>query len=277
MKLILATTALFLLPTASALAQTPPPKNGTPAPAVSPFIVGGEEVKNISDAHWQVALVDGDDNRRSQFCGGTLIAAGWVLTAAHCVDNARVQNDPKRLDVIAATLNYATGGARSDVDKIFVHPKWRQTGTRFDFDAALLKLKTPVTSVQPIKVISPTGTLPEGPEVRVTGWGALSEGGSGSEKLMMVNVPVISNAVCNDPASYGGLVSAQMFCAGLRDGGLDSCQGDSGGPVMSTISGSKEVVGIVSWGFGCARRLKYGVYTRVTTVSQWASETMAGN
>ena len=277
MKLILATTALFLLPTASALAQTPPPRNGTPAPAVSPFIIGGVPVPNIADAHWQVALVDGDDNRRSQFCGGTLIAAGWVLTAAHCVDNPRVQKDPKRLDVIAETLNYTTGGVRSDVDKIFIHPKWGQTGTQYDFDAALLKLKTPVTSVQPINVISPTGTLPDGTEVRVTGWGALSEGGPGSAVLMQVNVPVISNAVCNDPASYGGLVSAQMFCAGLRDGGLDSCQGDSGGPVMSTISGSKEVVGIVSWGFGCARKLKYGVYTRVTTVSQWASETMAGN
>jgi secreted trypsin-like serine protease len=277
MKLILATTALFLLPTASALAQTPPPKNGTPAPRVSPFIPVSNLVPNISDAHWQVALVDGDDNRRSQFCGGTLIAAGWVLTAAQCVDNPKVQKDPKRLDVIAETLNYTTGGVRSDVDKIFIHPKWGQTGTQYDFDAALLKLKTPVTSVQPINVISPTGTLPDGTEVRVTGWGALSEGGPGSAVLMQVNVPVISNAVCNDPASYGGRVSAQMFCAGLRDGGLDSCQGDSGGPVMSTISGSKEVVGIVSWGFGCARRLKYGVYTRVTTVSQWVSETMAGN
>jgi trypsin len=71
-------------------------------------------------------------------------------------------------------------------------------------------------------------------------------------------------------------VSDQMFCAGAREGGLDSCQGDSGGPVVSNVSGTNQLVGVVSWGFGCARELKYGVYTRVTSVSQWVADTMAG-
>ena len=264
------TATLTLLSAVTAPAQDP-------APAVHPFIVGGRPVANISDAHWQVALVDGNDSSLFQFCGGSLVAPGWVLTAAHCVDNSMVAKDPKRLDVIAGTLTYKTGGARTDVDKIFVHPKWKQTGTELDFDATLLKLKTPVTVVAPIKLIAPNGTLPEGPTVRVTGWGAISEGGSVSEKLLFVDVPVISNAECNKPDAYDGRVTDQMFCAGVREGGLDSCQGDSGGPVMSTASGTQELVGIVSWGFGCARRLKPGVYTRVTTVSQWAADTMARN
>jgi secreted trypsin-like serine protease len=273
-RLVFAITGTFCLFSATtAQVQTTSP----PAPKVSPFIVGGVKVPNISVTHWQVALVDGDDSRISQFCGGTLVAPNWVLTAAHCVDNPRVQLDPKRLDVIAGTLKFKQGGQRTNVDKIFVHPKWKQTGTQYDFDAALLKLNTSVTLVLPIQPIPPAGTLPEGPTVRVSGWGAISEGGAGSDELLMVDVPVTSNAECNKPESYGGRVSAQMFCAGVREGGLDSCQGDSGGPVMSKASGTEQLVGIVSWGFGCAEALKYGVYTRVTTVSQWASDTIAGN
>jgi trypsin len=274
MKLASLTVALgamlALLPSSNVLAQTPP------APSVKPFIVGGQPENDIQKLHWQVALILGDDSNRDQFCGGTLIAPDWVLTAAHCVDSFMVQKNPKNVDVVAGTVRYDKDGERSDVEKIFVHPNWNNV--QFDFDAALLKLKTPIRSVKPIAFMAPTGTIADGTPLRVSGWGAVAESAPGSTQLLFVDVPVVNTAECNKPESYGGRITAQMFCAGLRDGGKDSCQGDSGGPLVSGLSPTgPELIGIVSWGEGCARRLKYGIYTRVNTVSQWVTDTMKGN
>jgi trypsin len=264
---------LGLLADMSALAQ---PQAQPRAPGVHPFIVGGRPAEP-NEVPWQVALVQGSGSSLFQFCGGSLVAPNWVLTAAHCVDNAMVAKDPKRLSVIAGTNDYRSGGTRAEVEKVIVNPKWGQTNTQYDFDATLLKLKTPVTVVAPIKIATASGLPPEGQRIRVTGWGAISESGPVSSVLLLADIPVVSNDDCNKPDAYDGRISAQMFCAGLREGGLDSCQGDSGGPVAFGPANDCQLVGIVSWGFGCARALKYGVYTRVTTISQWAADTMAGN
>lgn len=265
-RLSLATAAVLFVLSAPAVTQD------SSAPASNPLIVGGVPVPNITDTPWQVALVD--SGTRNQFCGGTLIAKKWVLTAAHCVDNFFVGSDPDRLDIVLGTLEFASGGEQIKVDKLFLHPDWNSSS--FDFDAALLELDAEATLGDPLEVIEPDGNLPVGPDVRVTGWGATSEGGPGSATLLMVDVPVVSNAVCNEPDSYDGQITAAMFCAGKRDGGLDACQGDSGGPVDTILNGEDRLVGIVSWGHGCARRLKYGVYTRVSSVSQWVKDTISG-
>ena len=120
-------------------------------PATNPLIVGGEPVPDIADTPWQVALVSGGA-ARNQFCGGSLVAETWVLTAAHCVDNFAVDMNPARLEVVAGTLEYASGGEQIGVTEILVHPNWNDD--TMDHDAALLRLASPATLGQPIELMA---------------------------------------------------------------------------------------------------------------------------
>jgi secreted trypsin-like serine protease len=221
-------------------------------------IVGGEPVL-IVDNPWQVALVRGfiAEPQRSQFCGGSIIGTDWVLTAAHCIRNTIVREDPSRVNVVVGTPQFFIGGERISVAAIHVHPQYNDLTNEFDF--ALLRVSRPVT----------TG----GTETLVTGWGAVSEGGPGSLDLLGAQVPIVSTAVCNRPESYNGDITANMICAGREAGGIDSCQGDSGGPLSATLNGRRVLIGVVSFGEGCARRLKFGVYARVPVAAQWIAST----
>jgi secreted trypsin-like serine protease len=231
---------------------------------MDPRIVGGQLV-SLADHPWQVALVRGYMTSRSQFCGGSLVAPGVVLTAAHCVDNAIVQNNPARLDIVAGTPVFEEGGERIKARAIFVHPQWDPTSS--DYDAAIVVLTGPSTMAAPIRV-DPQPVQPA-TEAWVTGWGAIREGGVGSPDLLGARVPVVDTTTCNQQESYNNAITPQMLCAGQREGGVDSCQGDSGGPLSAGAGPSARLIGIVSWGEGCARRLKYGVYTRVSSVAPW--------
>merc|ERR1712020_602505 len=109
----------------------------------------------------------------------------------------------------------------------------------------------------------------------VSGWGATSQGGSQAQVLMSV-VPGVSNAKCQQAYGESSITDA-MMCAGRDEGGIDSCQGDSGGPLTFT-SGTparEYIVGVVSWGYGCAVAGYPGVYARVTHVSDWINAELA--
>lgn len=233
---------------------------------LSPRVVGGVPTI-ISEHPWQVALIRsaGAEPSRQQFCGGSLVEADVVVTAAHCVDNPIVSLDAARLDVVAGTTSYVSGGERLKVEAIFVHPQW--DSTTMDNDIAVLKLATAARQGRPVTM----RTTPVAPGTRVTvsGWGATAEGAPGSTSLLMASFPVVDTATCNRPESYAGAITERMMCAGERDGGIDSCQGDSGGPLTDGDGPTAALVGVVSWGEGCARRLKYGVYTRLSAVAPW--------
>ncbi len=239
------------------------------------LIVGGKEV-SIKDFPWQVALVVASipDNAVAQFCGGAVVGETWILTAAHCVDRGTV---PDQLKVLIDTDDLSSQGTRMGVKRIIVHPAWRSSDNLNDI--ALLELSAGVTADH-IAVLSAAnaGTAPAPEEmVTVSGWGRVREVGPTSSRLRAVTIPVQSNEACNKPDSYDGAVSDSMFCAGQPTGGEDSCQGDSGGPAVSGSRGAARLVGIVSWGEGCARAKKYGVYTRLADFDDWIDDNLGSN
>lgn len=237
---------------------------------MDPRIVGGE-ITNIETYPWQVALVFHalPEPYRSLRCGGTIIDRHWVLTAAHCVDDNAAQ------DIVAQTTFYKYLGIRSDVAKIVVHPFWVR-GT-MENDIALVKITSEMAAQSIVKISQEAKDLPTGVNIYVTGWGAIFEGGPTSDVLRVANMPTVDRTTCNQPGSYNGKIKTSMMCAGLREGGLDSCQGDSGGPAVSMQGGKAVLVGVVSGGDGCARRLKYGVYTQVGHFAPWIQQTIAAN
>lgn len=236
-------------------------------------IVGGH-LTLINDNPWQIAMIRSAvaEPTRSQFCGGSIVRNGWILTAAHCVKNSIVREDPKRVEIIAGSSQYAIGGERLKVAAIHTHPKYNET--TMDNDFALLRLETPMTKGKVVPMADATTQVADDTNLCVTGWGATFEGGPGAIDLLGAEVPIVSTAVCNQPESYGGDILASMICAGKKEGGVDSCQGDSGGPATSMVRGRATLVGVVSWGEGCARRLKYGVYSKVSTAAEWIAKTL---
>jgi secreted trypsin-like serine protease len=240
---------------------------------LDPRIIGGSPA-DIKDAPWQVALVFGKykDPFRAQFCGGSVISNDWVVTAAHCVVNDSVNRTAANVAIVANTTFYNTGGDRIDVTEIRVHEKYDPQSN--DYDIALLKLASHPARLTPVGLPNSGDALPAGTNMIVTGWGALREGSPGTAYLISANIPVISNQTCNEAVSYNGAITDNMICAGLRSGGLDSCQGDSGGPAVALSGDAKLLVGIVSFGEGCARRDKYGVYTNVRIFRPWIDQQM---
>lgn len=243
----------------------------------SPSIIGGQEAQPGAWP-WMVALVlaSQTDAFQGQFCGGSLIAPNWVLSAGHCTYNADDSLlQPAQVDVVIGRHRLSSNdGQRVDVVKIIRHPGY-QHGASYDNDLALFQLATPVAAT-PLKFIDPQMPALEAASraVTVIGWG-IADNKEPSDALRQVEVPLVDLTTCR--LSYGvldGEVTDNMLCAGLKAGGKDSCQGDSGGPLMTfdnTTSTWKQV-GVVSWGQGCAEPNFYGIYTKISHYADWITQ-----
>lgn len=223
---------------------------------ITPSIVGGT-VAGATDNPFQVALLTKNiaNNFNAQFCGGMLYKSNYIITAAHCSDFVTAS----QVQVLTGTRNLDGTGVRRNVTRIVIHPSWAPS--TFNNDVAVWQLSTAATGIPLVSLA--TADPADGTSLLVTGWGALSEGGSFPIDLRKVTVPLANRTNCNDANSYNGQITTNMLCAGRDSGGIDSCQGDSGGP----LARGSVLTGIVSWGNGCARPNLFGVYTRISQSS----------
>ena len=204
------------------------------APRPSRIING--ETKEIETFPFQVSLMQGTFH----FCGGTLVNSRWVLTAAHCVVNRL----PVDVEILLGTAELQTGGTRYTVGAIRIHPDYQGGG---DFDIAMLRLDD--TLLLP-RVFLQTPDQPflsaPGDTATVIGWGQ-TESGTGSNRLLGVDLPIITNEECENIAGafFGGIGPATI-CAGGNRLDLGPCFGDSGGPLLVPYMGTWAEIGVVS-------------------------------
>ncbi|KAH8263932.1 hypothetical protein KR038_006084, partial [Drosophila bunnanda] len=218
-------------------------------------IVGGTAT-TITSFPWQVSL----QRSGSHSCGGSIYSAKIIVTAAHCLQSVSAS----ALKVRAGSSYWSSGGSLISVAAFRNHEGYNPS-TMVN-DIAVIRLSSSLSLSSSIKTIGLATSNPaNGAAASVSGWGTQSSGSSSiPTQLQYVNLKIVSQSQCaSSTYGYGSQIKSTMICA--YSSGKDSCQGDSGGPLVS----GGVLVGVVSWGYGCAYANYPGVYSDVAALRSW--------
>lgn len=207
------------------------------------------------------------------FCGGSLIDYKTVVTAAHCAKayGANIQ----------IKVGYDNSNRQAynllNVESVTSHPNYNSSTS--ENDIAVIKLKDYDSSqllspIEPIPLNDDDQLANDGwqGDIALYGTGATSASGAGAGSIFRtVKVPYIESSVCRRLYAGYSIFDSNLCAGNVISGGIDSCQGDSGGPAVVETQNGPVLVGVVSWGIGCADKKYPGVYTRASSFSAWVS------
>jgi secreted trypsin-like serine protease len=257
---------------------------------------------------WQVRIYSSMEDQRG-FCGGSIIADRWVLTASHCLAKGEQHGGPNTaVEAENVVVGYGsidrTKTIKIPAEKVFVHQGYLDKGLDGKADVALIKLESPIANPPTITLADPESDktlLTQDAKVTVTGWGAIwspydkdvealmPDLGPQQEmidkwqfplKLHEVEINAMDNDSCNEAFKPVRLsVAPSEICAMVKGTTKDSCQGDSGGPLMveAAAPGGFLQVGVVSWGTMCGNKVTPSVFARVSSFDVWINNTMKTN
>ncbi|WP_057832794.1 trypsin-like serine protease [Colwellia sp. TT2012] len=232
---------------------------------------------------------------QSASCGASFIGDKWLLTAAHCVEDA----DINLLQVNVGEYDLSNGAENAKaIKRIYIHPEYNQDSA-FNNDIALIELVETISHVA-VKLVDYDTSRQlalTNSSVTVIGWGNQTAYGPNDEqpandqpdKLRQVELNLLSNEQCKDKLAqaYTDLeginylphqvgITDSMICANYVGGAKGSCQGDSGGPLLVNTNQGWQQIGIVSYGIGCANAEFPGVYARVGKFTDWINSISKG-